>query len=118
MGISMNRAKVVTLVDLGSFIALISLISTGALLKFSLPPRSGGHSILGLTRHDWGEVHFYISVCFLVFMSLHLVLHRQFIKSVFLGRGSREHNYRVVAGLVGLLTIVLFLFAPVFISPN
>jgi len=79
----MNKASLVKLTDLFSFLGLIALISTGALLKFNLPPRSGGASIWGLTRHEWGDIQFYVSVSFLALISLHLLLHFRFIKKQF-----------------------------------
>lgn len=99
--------------DLLSFIALLALISTGAVLKFTLPPRSSGASIWGLTRHEWADVHFYISVTFLIIISFHLFLHIKYIKKAVLGSASREHNYRLLIGAVSIIVLLLLLIAPV-----
>ncbi len=108
----MSKASLIKFTDLFSFIGLCALISTGALLKFSLPPGSSGANIWGLTRHQWGDIHFYVSVGFLFLMSLHLFLHIKFIKQAIRGRAAREHNYRLVIGILSLLILVLLLFAP------
>lgn len=110
----MNKGQLIKLVDLLCFLGLLALISTGLLLEFTLPARSGAASVWGLTRHEWGDLHFYISLGFLVLMSLHLFLHIGFIKKAILGRASREHKYRLAIGLVGLVALLILLLAPVF----
>lgn len=112
----MNKANLIKLIDLLSFIGLSALISTGALIKFSLPPKSGAATIWGLTRHEWGNIHFYISVFFLIIITIHLLLHLKFIKAAIIGKASREIGYRIAVGFIGLVVLVLFLFSP-FISP-
>ncbi|PIX55951.1 MAG: hypothetical protein COZ50_00070 [Zetaproteobacteria bacterium CG_4_10_14_3_um_filter_54_28] len=89
----MNHSMLIKVVDLLSFVALTLMISTGTLLKFTLPPRSGGDEVWFLTRHDWGDIHFYLSVAFLVLMSAHLIAHVKFIKSVVTGKASTEKKY-------------------------
>ena len=87
-----NQPALIKLIDLLSFIILITMISTGTLLKFTLPPRSGGDSIWGLTRHEWGNIHFYLAITFLVLMTIHLVIHLRFIKSAVLGHATRTQD--------------------------
>ena len=112
----MNKESLIKLIDLLSFIGLSALISTGALIKFSLPPRSGGATIWGLTRHEWGDIHFYISIGFLIIITLHLLLHLRFIKMAILGEATREVGYRLAVGVVGFVILIVFLLSP-FISP-
>lgn len=109
----MKKSEIIKIADLLSFISLSSLISTGILLKFTLPPKNGGASVWGLTRHDWGDVHFYIALIFLVIISLHLFLHLSFIKKVITGGASREHKYRIAIGAFSLVVLIALLFAPV-----
>lgn len=63
-----------------SFVAFLSLLSTGTILHFLLPPGSGSRGagarrFFSLTRHEWGDVHFYIAVIFLILLAVHLILH-------------------------------------------
>ncbi|RME34519.1 MAG: DUF4405 domain-containing protein [Gammaproteobacteria bacterium] len=101
-------------IDLLAFVTLCMMISTGALLEFTLPERSGRAAVWGLTRHGWGDVHAAAALLFLVLMSIHLLLHWRYIRSAVLGRVSREQGYRLALGLVCLITLLALLLAPLF----
>jgi hypothetical protein len=103
---------------------MAALITTGSILKWVLPPGSGGgghgaglglgrgrggggwgagagggaepaKALLDLTRHEWGDVHFWIAAALLAGVVLHLALHWGWIKTSlscrlgFLGRRRR-----------------------------
>lgn len=89
------------------------MVSTGILIRYSLPPRSGGDAIWSLTRHDWGGFHYYLSIAFLLLIASHLVTHIKFIKTVITGKATNEKNFRIAFGLLGLIALILFAFAPV-----
>lgn len=109
----MNHSTLIKIIDLFSFVALTLMLSTGILMKYTLPPRSGGDVVWSLTRHDWGNVHFYFSVVFLVLMAAHLLTHIKFIKNVMLGKASTEKNYRIAIGIIGIIALIFLAFAPV-----
>jgi len=109
----MNQFTFIKILDLLSFVALTLMLSTGVFLKFTLPSRSGGNEVWGLTRHDWGNIHFYISVVFLLLMSAHLVAHAKFIKSVIIGEARTENYYRIAIGILGVIALIALAFAPV-----
>jgi len=108
----LNQFKLVKLVDLLSFVTLALMISTGALLEFTLPTRSGPTAVWGLTRHQWGDIHSWISLLFLLLMSTHLVLHFRFIKTAIAGQATREQKYRLAIGIVALITLLALAVAP------
>lgn len=109
----MNQFTVIKILDLLSFAALTLMLSTGIVLRFTLPPRSGGDEVWGLTRHDWGNIHYYLSVVFLLFMAAHLVAHAKFIKSVIIGKAQKEKYYRIAIGVLGVIALIALAFAPV-----
>jgi hypothetical protein len=77
------------IVDLVSFLALLGLVVTGSIIHWVLPPGTGGlgrelHSglgreqieeLLGMSRHDWGNIHLWLGITFIVLMAVHIVLH-------------------------------------------
>lgn len=109
----MNRSSIVKFIDLLSFVTLTLMVSTGVLVKYTLPPRSGGDAVWGLTRHDWGDVHYYLSLVFLVLIASHLVTHRNFIKAAIAGKASTESKYRMALGLLSVVALIALAFAPV-----
>jgi hypothetical protein len=92
----MRRTTVNFFVDAVAFLDLLGLITTGTILKVVLPPGSGGghgrgfrggrgpddvKELLGLGRHDWGDVHFVVATLFVLLVLIHLVLHWAWIRS-------------------------------------
>ncbi len=85
-------------VDLICLVDLLLLGATGAILRWVLPPGSGGghgsaggfrggrgpvevKDLLGLGRHDWGDVHFVLALLFVLLILVHIVLHWTWIKT-------------------------------------
>ena len=66
--------------------------------------------MLGMDRHEWGNVHLWVSYAFIFFILLHMYLHRSWLIKV----ASKNHAWRMWVGLLaGLLIIVFFLVFPV-----
>ena len=114
----MKKSNLITFIDIAAFICFIFVVSTGVLMRYVLPPRSG-HSIeiFGMSRHEWGDIHFYITFIFLAILSVHLILHWRFIRNVFHGQIKEAGISRFILGLVGLLAILALAVAP-FVAPK
>jgi len=70
------------IVDLVAGLLFVGLLATGYVLEFALPPGTNKDLILwGWARHDWGQVHAWISGGFLATLGLHLALHWQWCVS-------------------------------------
>jgi hypothetical protein len=102
---SKNRLNLV--VDTLAYLAMVALASTGLMMAYVLPPGTGGrHSgepartLLGLGRHDWGDLHFYVAIALLVLMLLHVILHWKWITNTF-GALLRPRPVKPGAGLGG-----------------
>jgi hypothetical protein len=68
------------LIDLIAAALMIGMLATGYILRFPLPPGTNKDLALwGLTRHQWGEVHFWISLGLLAVILLHVGLHWQWL---------------------------------------
>jgi len=91
----MRRTTLNFIIDTLSFLLLVGLACTGFIIKYILPPGTGGRGSLlhegrggehikqlwSMTRHEWGDIHFVLAVLFIIFMAVHIVLHWTWIKS-------------------------------------
>lgn len=115
----MKRSNIILIVDACAFTGFLFLTSTGVLLHYLLPPGSGRWSdIWNLNRHEWGEIHFWISVAFFTTLSLHLILHWRVIVNLIKGRHAQEPKLRLALGIVGLVVIVTLSIAPLLSTTN
>lgn len=71
----MHRAKVNYFVDVLTFALILAMTATGLILRFVLPPGSGGLVLGQWTRHDWGDMHFWFAAGLGVIIVLHVALH-------------------------------------------
>jgi hypothetical protein len=109
----MKRTNLYFIVDVMAFIGFVVLTTTGVLMRYILPPGSGKHStIWGLDRHEWGDIHFMISVAFFAVLALHLVQHWRWIVNVVTGRPRDDSGFRVGLGIVGLVAVVALSISP------
>jgi len=113
----MSRNRLNLVVDLLAYLAMAGLIATGIILHFRLPPHSRSDAMLGLTRHEWGSIHFYTALSLLVLMVLHIVLHWKWVTHTFAALFGGERAAKPGAGLGGAtLLIVLGLVVATLIS--
>lgn len=106
-------------IDSISFIAFIFLAASGILMRYILPPGSGRfYSIWGLSRHNWGTIHFWIALLLLGILSLHLLLHWDWIVCKIRGRKCEDSTakLRVIIGIFALVALLALALSPI-ISP-
>ena len=109
----MKRTKLNFVIDVVAFVGFIVLTTTGVLMRYILPPGSGRYStIWSLDRHEWGDIHFWISFVFFLILAFHLVLHWRWIVNVLKGRPRDESGLRVGLGIVGLITVIALSVSP------
>lgn len=88
----MNKSKLNLIIDLGLLILMAGISGIGFLIKYIMP---SGHAIrhegvqafasqiAGMNRHGWGDIHWYLSLIFIVFLIAHIVFHWKMILSMF-----------------------------------
>ena len=93
-------------------LAALGLIGTGIVIRFALPPGSGRQRFLwGLSRHQWGDVHFWLAVAAVFILVVHVAIHWTWVVSIVASRrrGGElhlpSHSTRVVAG-IAVLTVL------------
>lgn len=113
----MRKTTLNLAVDTLALVLFVLLCVTGAVIRYVLPPGSGESlSLWGLGRHDWGGIHFWLSVAFLALMALHLALHWAWILGAARGPASARQRWRPVAA-VALLAALGVLAATPFLRP-
>jgi hypothetical protein len=113
----MKRASQFFLVDSIAFILFVGLVATGLLTRYILPAGTGhSQAIWGMTRHDWGGVHFWIAVGLFATMAVHIFFHWRWVMSMARGTPREPGGRRGALALVGLAALVAVAAAP-FFSP-
>lgn len=73
-----SRTDFKYIVDTLMFLCVLGLTVVGGLLAFIIPegPAGGGNAkyFLGVHRHQWGNIHLYLSLAFAAFLIIHIVL--------------------------------------------
>ena len=66
--------------NLASFVVLLGLSASGIII--ALPHKHGPNEAkpLGIGRGQWGDIHLWFGIAFVVLMLVHLVLHWEWIK--------------------------------------
>ncbi len=110
------KCKINFWVDIAIYLLMGFLLFSGFLMKFTMPPGTGGQlTILGLDRHGWGEVHFWIALALLIGVALHLYLHWCWIRIT-----SKQYWLRAaIPALVLLLILAVAVIAlPLVLEPT
>lgn len=71
----MNRVWLNFIVDLVTALVGLAVVLTGLLIAYILPAGSRGAEVWQWTRHDWGDLHFYLAMSMLGLILVHLFLH-------------------------------------------
>jgi len=114
----MKKGDLLFYTDAAALVLFVFLAATGTLIYLVLPPGLGHASqVWGLSRHEWGTIHFWGTLTFITLMGVHLSLHWSWIKKRVAGpRGEFSlHNIRVRLAFYALLATLLFL-AKLFLS--
>ena len=81
----MRKSAWQQLLDTLLFLNIVGLVFVGFLMGLALPkgpsaPESAKY-FLGLHRHQWGNIHLYLSIAFTVLVIIHLIFSWKWIKS-------------------------------------
>ena len=84
-----NKSAILYWTDAAMLVLFGALAATGIVLHWVLPPGSGGrpgghparNELLDLSRHEWGDIHFWIAAAMVALVVVHLALHWGWIKT-------------------------------------
>jgi hypothetical protein len=124
----MSRTTLNAIVDAVAYAGLVVLATTGLMLRWQMPPGSGGlHGmgsgagagsrpvtvVWGLSRHEWGSFHYWIALILMGVLAVHLILHWKWIVCVLRGKPHSDvSGGRFALGIVGLVLVTLLAAAP------
>ena len=125
----MKRPNLNLIVDVVAFMLAVVVVVTGLVLEYVLPPGSGRlateglglgpgamhKSILllwGLTRHEWGNIHYWTAISLMAALSFHLVLHWRWIVCMVKGKPREGSGIRIALGILGLVSLLTLALAP------
>ena len=98
------------------YIAFCAMVGTGLLMAYRLPPGSRGGrglTVLGMDRHEWGDVHLWISYIVIAAVIAHLGMNWTWLKKI----AASMKPLRLLGGLVvGIIIVVVLLVLPVTVT--
>jgi len=108
-----SRSAVPRVLNALLWMVFCGMAGTGLLLAFRLPPGSrggAGLTAMGWGRHEWGDVHTWLSYAFLALIAAHLALHWRWFWQV----AAKKHAWPLVVGIgTGLLLMMWLALQPV-----
>jgi hypothetical protein len=110
----MRRTAMNFWLDILIFIVFIGMTSTGVLL-LGVPYGFGG-TILGLPRYDWGDLHWVLSLLFVVLIVAHLLLHWSWTTASFKKRLSV--GPKALAIVLVAIVLIFCIIAPIYLTKD
>lgn len=123
-GISRNTLNLT--IDIALLVFLLAIACIGFMMKYTL--LSGQDrlmiygsrtdlAVLGITKHQWGDIHLILSLIFMALLLLHIILHWSCIESFF-RRIIPSVMARTIIAILAVLIILIALAGPFFIKPR
>jgi hypothetical protein len=101
------------ILNLMLYLSFCLMIGTGLLMAYRLVPGSRGGrglEVLGWNRHEWGDLHTWVSYVFVALVTVHLAINWAWLVKC----AAKGHAWRLVAGfLAGAAIIIAFLLLPI-----
>jgi hypothetical protein len=114
----MKRPVLNLIFDCLAFAGLVYLVSTGLIMRFVLPAGSGGSRggagmmLWGWTRHQWGEVHFWIAVGLMLVLAIHLILHWRWLVTMIRGKAKEGAGLRFGLSILAIVLMLALAVSP------
>lgn len=114
----MKKTDLKYFVDILMFLCIVGIAGIGFLMGFFLAEgptvRESEKYFLELHRHQWGEIHLYLSLIFAALLILHLFLNWDWVKSKTRGffKGGWKTALIIIAILAVLIPLLFWFFYP------
>lgn len=106
-------------IDIVTFVVMISLMATGLLIHYVLPPGTGGGgnreglTLWGWGRHDYGDIHFYLALALIILIIIHIWLHWSWVCVTIKNMLGIKSYSRSRHALYGVFLLVLLIITTV-----
>jgi hypothetical protein len=127
----MRRSSFNFALDFVTLLLMLVMISTGLIIRFVLPPGTGGREgggqrLWAWGRHDWGDLHFWLAVSLGALLVVHVAMHWSWVCGLLRRRRSAppgisrpvSHAARNVSGVSFLVLLAAGIAALVWIARN
>jgi hypothetical protein len=121
----MDRPRLNFIIDTIMFVLLAAIAGIGLLMNYILLPGREAWAVygsrvelfwLGLDRHQWGDIHFYLALTMLAFLALHIYLHWSLVVGLFQRLVPVPKSRTIVFWIFIFVCLILISF-PLFVTP-
>lgn len=121
-----DKSKLNLGIDLIMFLLMMPIAGIGILIKYVLIPgyernliydANTDLSFWGLTRHQWGSIHFAFSIALMILLVLHLFLHWRMIVGTF-RKMIPNRSMRTVSAMLITFSAVILISFPLLVTPE
>ena len=115
-----NRISFNIIMDIVMLITMVLVSISGFILKVVIPSRHAVRfqdatpwcaHLLGLGRHDWGNIHLWAGVVLVTLLAIHILLHIKMV-SAFVTKKCPNHTLRILLYVL-LLMLLMMTIMPV-----
>ncbi len=120
-----QKSKLNIIIDIILLVLLVLMAGVGFLIKYALLPGIQRNSkfganinleVLGMDRHQWGNIHLIISIIFIALIILHIILHWDMILCILDKMIPRKTVRNLFLATLTIITITLFI-GPFLVNP-
>lgn len=110
-----NRISFNIIMDIVMLITMVLVSISGFILKVVIPSRhavrfqdatSWCAHLLGLGRHDWGNIHLWAGVVLVTLLAIHFLLHIKMV-SAFVTKKCPNHTLRILLYVLLLMLLMM-----------
>lgn len=122
----MKKSTINFIIDAIMLLCLCAITGIGLLIKYILPAGQDRWAIYGsnqpmqwlnMDRHQWGDIHFIISLLMIALLVVHVILHWSFITCIFSRFIKAQPLKRTLGWSFGLIGLFLIIF-PFLVTPS
>ena len=110
-----NKMLLNIVIDFVMLIAMALVSISGFILEIVIPSRHAvkfqgvtpwSSQLLGLGRHDWGNIHLWAGIVLVILLAIHILLHINMV-SAFIKKKCPNHILRVLLYILFLMLLIM-----------